>query len=65
MTISANSQESGSAKEEIEVSSDAPDIEIGFNARYLLDITSQVDAGGGCRLSLSDPSAPTIIQDPK
>ncbi|HPQ50525.1 MAG TPA: DNA polymerase III subunit beta [Alphaproteobacteria bacterium] len=63
MTISANSPESGSAKEEIEVSSDAPDIEIGFNARYLLDITSQVDAGGGCRLSLSDPSAPTIIQD--
>jgi DNA polymerase-3 subunit beta len=28
----------------------------------LLDITSQVD-GEGCRMTLSDPSSPTIIQD--
>ncbi len=62
MTLSANSPEAGSAKEEIEVQSEASSIEIGFNARYLLDITSQVD-GEGCRMSLSDPSSPTIIQD--
>ncbi len=62
MTLSANSPEAGSATEDIEVSSDITDIEIGFNARYLLDITSLVD-GEGCRISLADSASPTIIQD--
>lgn len=62
LTLSANSPEAGSAKEDIEVQSEAAPLEIGFNARYLLDITSQVD-GEGCRLSMADPSSPTIIQD--
>ncbi len=61
MTISASSAESGSATEEMEVNGDA-DMEIGFNAKYLLDITSQIE-GDGCRLTLADASAPTIIQD--
>lgn len=61
MTISANSPEAGSAVEELEVNGDT-EIEIGFNARYLLDITTQID-GEGCRLSLADPASPTIIQD--
>lgn len=61
MIISASSAESGSATEEVEVNGDT-DIEIGFNAKYLLDITSQIE-GEGCRLSLNDPSSPTIIQD--
>ncbi len=62
MTLSANSPEAGSATEDIEVASDISDIEIGFNAKYLLDITSLVD-GDGCRISLADSSSPTIIQD--
>lgn len=62
LTLSASSPEAGSAKEDIEVRSEAEPLEIGFNARYLLDITSQVD-GEGCRLSMADPSSPTIIQD--
>jgi DNA polymerase-3 subunit beta len=62
MTISAQSPESGSATEDIEVHSEAPTLEIGFNARYLLDITSQVN-GDGCRITLSDAASPTIIQD--
>lgn len=61
MTLSASSTESGSASEEIEVNGDA-DMEIGFNARYLLDITSQIE-GEGCRLVLADSGSPTIIQD--
>ena len=60
MTLSASSAESGSATEEVEVSGET-DIEIGFNAKYLLDITSQID-GEGCRLTLADASSPTIIQ---
>ena len=61
MTLSASSAESGSATEEVEVSGET-DIEIGFNAKYLLDITSQL-SDEGCRLTLADPASPTIIQD--
>ncbi|MCK5284058.1 MAG: DNA polymerase III subunit beta [Alphaproteobacteria bacterium] len=61
MTLSASSAESGSATEEVEVNGDI-DIEIGFNAKYLLDITSQIE-GEACRLTLADASSPTIIQD--
>ncbi len=61
MTLSASSAESGSATEELEVNGET-EIEIGFNAKYLLDITSQID-GEGCRLTLADPASPTIIQD--
>lgn len=62
MTISANSAEAGSATEDVEISSEVSDLEIGFNARYLLDITGQID-GAGCRLTLADAASPTIIQD--
>lgn len=61
MTLSASTPEAGSATEEVEISSDA-NIEIGFNARYLLDITQQIE-GTGCRILLADSSAPTIIKD--
>lgn len=61
MTLSASSAESGSATEQVEVAGDT-DIEIGFNAKYLLDITSQIE-GEGCRLTLADATSPTIIQD--
>jgi len=60
MTLSASSAEAGSATEEVEVNGET-DIEIGFNAKYLLDITSQID-GEGCRLTLADAASPTIIQ---
>jgi DNA polymerase-3 subunit beta len=61
MVISASSPEAGSATEELEVQNDA-DLEIGFNARYLLDITSQIE-GDGCRMILADAASPTILQD--
>lgn len=62
MTISASSAEAGSATEDIEVHSEAGEMEIGFNARYLLDITQQVD-GSACRMKLADGTSPTIIED--
>ena len=61
MTLSANSPEAGSATEDLEVNGN-DNMEIGFNARYLLDITQQIE-GDGCRLSLADSASPTIIQD--
>ncbi len=61
MTLSANSPEAGSATEDLEVNGN-DNMEIGFNAKYLLDITSQIE-GDGCRLTLADAASPTIIQD--
>ncbi len=61
MTLSASSPEAGSATEELEINGDSS-MEIGFNAKYLLDITSQIE-GDGCRLTLADSASPTIIQD--
>jgi DNA polymerase-3 subunit beta len=62
LTVSATSPESGSATEELEVLYNATPLEIGFNSRYLLDITQQIE-GDGCRLTIADAAAPTIIRD--
>ncbi len=62
MTLSVNNPDSGSASEEIEVDYDSTPIDIGFNARYLLDIAQQL-SGDTALIKLSDPGSPTIIQD--
>ena len=62
MVLSVNNPDSGSASEEIEVDYDSAPIEIGFNARYLLDIAQQL-SGDTALIKLSDPGSPTIIQD--
>ncbi len=62
MTLSVNSPDSGSASEEIEIHFNADPMEIGFNSAYLMDVARQIE-GEGCRMSLSDPASPTIIQD--
>ncbi len=62
MTLSASSQDSGSAVEEIEVGYDNEALEIGFNSRYLLDIASQVESGQA-RFEMADASSPTIVRD--
>lgn len=62
MTLSVINPDSGSATEESEVSYDAAPLDIGFNARYLLDITGQLD-GDTALLKLADAGSPTIILD--
>ena len=62
LVLSANSPESGTAREELEVQYDSEDLEIGFNSRYLLDITNQVE-GENIEFSLADPGSPTIVRD--
>jgi DNA polymerase-3 subunit beta len=62
MTLSANSPDSGSASEEIEIGWAGGPMEIGFNSAYLMDVTRQIE-GEGCRISFSDSASPTIIQD--
>src|SRR6202046_5234341 len=62
LVLSATSPEAGSATEELEVKYDGALLDIGFNARYLLDILQQVE-GEGVRFTLADATAPAIIQD--
>ncbi|MDP6705115.1 MAG: DNA polymerase III subunit beta [Alphaproteobacteria bacterium] len=62
LVLSANSPESGSATEEMPVAFSAGDMEIGFNSRYLLDITSQIE-GEQAEFLLADAASPTIIRD--
>ncbi|MEM8812809.1 MAG: DNA polymerase III subunit beta [Pseudomonadota bacterium] len=64
MVLTVNNPESGSATEELAVDYSADAIDIGFNSRYLLDITNQLDADTATFL-LADPGSPTLIRDPK
>ena len=43
LTLSVTNPDSGSAQEELDVDYDSAPMDIGFNARYLLDITEQLD----------------------
>jgi len=62
LTLSATSSETSSANEELEVAYDKDPLEIGFNARYLLDITQQIE-GGDAELVMADAASPTILRD--
>ena len=62
LTLSASSPEHGSATEEIEVDYQGGAMEIGFNSRYLLDITQQIE-GDSAHFSLADAASPTILRE--
>ncbi len=61
LVLSVNNPEGGSATEEIGVSYSAAPLEIGFNARYLLDIAGQLE-GEEARFLLADAGSPTMIK---
>lgn len=63
VTLSASNSDASSANEELEVSYQGDAIEIGFNARYLMEITAQIQ-GDVMQMSLADASAPSLIQAP-
>jgi DNA polymerase-3 subunit beta len=62
LTLSVNNPDSGSAIEEVGVTYSSAPLEIGFNARYLLDISQQFGSET-LQFKLSDPSSPAVIQD--
>ncbi len=62
LTLSVTNPDSGSATEELEVEYDAEPLDIGFNSRYLLDITAQLE-GEKAELKLADPGSPTLLRD--
>jgi DNA polymerase-3 subunit beta len=62
LVLSVTNPDSGSAVEELEVNYDSAPIEIGFNARYLIDIANQLD-GDTALFKMNDAGSPTIVQD--
>jgi DNA polymerase-3 subunit beta len=64
LTLTAISPDAGRAVDEVDVDYQSEAMEIGFNARYILDITGQIE-GGEIELALADAGAPTLLRDPK
>jgi DNA polymerase-3 subunit beta len=64
LVLSVNNPDSGSATEELSVDYAYDPLEIGFNARYLLDISGQLESGTA-EFSLADPGSPTMVRDSK
>jgi DNA polymerase-3 subunit beta len=63
LTLTASSPDAGNAEEEIEAKYGGAPLEIGFNARYLLDIAEQIE-GEGARFRMADAASPTLVDDP-
>ncbi len=66
LVLSAASPDQGTATEELDgdrVKYEATPLEIGFQARYLNDITDQVPDKNEVEFRFSDGSAPTVVQD--
>jgi DNA polymerase-3 subunit beta len=62
LSLTANSPDAGTASEEIEIAYQGPAIEIGFNARYLLDIAEQIE-GENATFKMADAASPTVVAD--
>ena len=63
VVLTVRNMEAGQAVEEIEVDYDGEPFEIGFNARYLLDVAGQIK-GETAQFRFSDPASPTLVLDP-
>lgn len=61
--IAVSHSDAGHGVEEVEAEYDSDTIEIGFNAKYLLDVTQQIE-GEKARVEFSDPASPVRVLDP-
>ena len=62
VTLAVNNPDSGSATEELAADYSSDPLEIGFNARYLLDVAAQL-SGSEAKFMLADAGSPTLIHD--
>jgi len=62
VTLSVTSPENGTAAEEVSGEYNSEGFDIGFNARYLLDILGQIE-GDTVEVHLADAAAPTLIRE--
>jgi len=63
LVLTVRNMEAGQAMEELEIDYDGDAFEIGFNARYLLDVCSQIGSET-MELRFADPASPTLVIDP-
>jgi DNA polymerase III subunit beta len=64
LKLTAISPDAGRAEEEIDVTFSGEALEIGFNARYILDMSSQID-GDEVEIAIADAGSPTVVRDPR
>jgi DNA polymerase-3 subunit beta len=62
LVLSVNNPEGGSATEELGADYNSTPLEIGFNARYLLDIASQIESDTA-QFLFADAGSPTVVKD--
>lgn len=64
LQLTVNNPETGMAQEDFMVDYKDEEMEIGFNAKYLLDVTGQI-SGGDAIVELADNASPALVRDPK
>ena len=64
LTLAVSHSETGSGAEELEVDYNSEPMEIGFNAKYLLDVASQIEAEE-TRIEFNDAASPARVLDTK
>ena len=62
LQVTAFSSDAGSSVEELEVAYNGPQVEFGFNARYILDITQQL-SGHTLQFLIGDESQAIIVKE--
>ena len=64
LVLSATNPDASSATEILEISYDGDSIDIGFNAKYLMDILTQIK-GETIAIELIDSGSPSLLRDPE
>ena len=64
LILAVSHAETGAGQEEIEAEYSSEPMEIGFNARYLLDIAGQIEASEA-EFMFNDPASPALVLDPE
>jgi DNA polymerase-3 subunit beta len=64
VTLAVTHSETGQGVEEVEADYSAEPMEIGFNAKYLLDVTQQIE-GEEARIEFNDSASPARVLDAK
>lgn len=61
LELSANNPDMGEANEELSVDYSGNEMEIGFNARYLIDVLTILPEGGNVHIGLGDELSPGVL----
>ena len=62
LALAVNNPEHGNAHEDLMVDYSAEPLEIGFNAKYLLDVANQIE-GRDATFYLDSPASPALVKD--